>query len=200
MWKNNAAKIKKTGSQSSVLSAKKSVTDSELSNQGIKIGSPIGLDQNDKSKEQNMIKIKSQENLEIDINIKQVNVSSPEGKIKIKQTPDLLKEKESRLSSGQSGEESQLKQKIKAEPIAKKAIEPSEFKMKSDINENMSPTKRLIEQNKARMNSNQSKELKRNDSQSQLSAKKLNRNDSQRELSKENALAISDRNENSKSK
>lgn len=198
--KKNNSKIKKTGSQSSVLSIKKSATESEPSNQGVKLGSPIELDLNDKSKEPNMSKIKSQESLAMDVNIKQVNVSSPDAKSKIKQNSDQAKEKESRLSSGHSGDDSQLKQKIIAESVTKKAIEPSEFKMKSDANENISPTKRLIEQNKARMKLDQSKEVKRNDSQSQLSAKKLNRNDSQRELSNDNILANSDRNENTKSK
>lgn len=85
--------------------------------------------------------------------------------------------------------------------VKKKALQPSEFKMKSDVEENISPSRRMIENKMNRLKNNQSKQLHRNDSQSQLSSnKKLNRNESQRTLSKENILGSSDKNEHSMSK
>lgn len=87
---------------------------------------------------------------------------------------------------------------IKSDQVLKKALEPSEFKMRDNIIDNISPSRRMLEK-KSRMKANRSKEL--NESPSELSSqKKLKRNESQRSLSKDQILAASDRNDNSKSK
>lgn len=142
-------------------------------------------------------KVKSQESLKIDGS--KVNTGEQN---RVKFTPERLRDRESKLSSEDQSSHSRVKQRMmKNEKYMQKALEPSEFKMRTEGDEYSSPTRRILESKKSRMKSNQSKDNERNDSQSQLSQKKLQRNDSQRELSNENQiLAASDRNENSKSK
>ena len=193
--------MQKNGSAGSVISVKKSVTDSEVSNIMLKQNNLSILEPLERVNESVMLeKNKSQESVLNDRN------SDGADEYRAKYTPEMLKkDRESRLSSENNEKENLYKhhKNMKSENLVKKkALQPSEFKMKSDVDEKISPSRRMIEnKNKNRLKSNQSKVLLRNDSQSQLSSnKKLNRNESQRTLSKEKVLDSPDRNEHSMSK
>lgn len=192
-------KLKKNGSAGSVISAKKSVEDSETIGLIIRNHNNSSiLDSVERPNELPMIdKVKSQESLKTD----GVKIN-PNDQHKVKFTPERLRDRESKLSSGDNSSPNGVKQRIpKNEKYLQKALEPSEFKMRTEGDEYNSPTRRILESKKSRMQSNQSKDNTRNDSQSQLSQKKLQRNDSQKEFSGDSKiLAVSDRNENSKSK
>lgn len=192
--RNVSNKLNKNGSAGSVISAKRSAVDSDISGLIIKNNSKI-LD--DRANELPLIdKTKSQES----ILINDVKTNSPEQHSKF--TPDRLRDRDSRMSSDDASNNSKLKGKMhKNEKYLQKALEPSEFKMRTEGDESSSPTRRILENKISRLKSNHSKEMNRNDSQSQLSNNKLKRNDSQRELTKDSSiLASSDRVENSKSK
>jgi len=188
--RNLAQKLKKNGSAGSVISAKKSAADSEVSGLIVRNNISNIVGSNVESIELPMIdKTKSQESLITESNKGNVNKISDN---QPKYTPERIKDRESRLSSDNQSNNSRVKHRV---------LEPSEFKMRNDFDGSNSPTRRLIDNKKSRLKSNHSKEMNRNDSQSQLSNKKLQRNDSQRELSNDNnILASSERNENSKSK
>ena len=173
----NNAKIHKNKSAGSVVSAKKSVTDSDASGVVIKASNASVLESIDRMSGDNK--------------------STKEYK-KNKYTPEKPRGRESRVSSESPEKENKAKhiKNLKSENfVKKKALQPSEFKMKSDIDESISPTRRMIENNKNRLKSNQSKQLQRNESHSQLSSqKRLGRNESQRTLSKEKGAESSERN------
>jgi hypothetical protein len=141
----------------------------------------------------------SQESLSIDKN------SGAVDEYRSRHTPEKhTKEQESRLSSEDNGKENMNKhhKNMKSDNmIKKKALQPSEFKMKSDFGDNLSPSRRMIENKKNRLKSNQSKHMLVNESQSQLSSiKNINKNESNKDLSKDRVLAASDRNDHTMSK
>jgi hypothetical protein len=172
----------KNESANSVISAKRSVTESDVSNILPKPQSNSILDPLDPTE---LERKKSQESV--------INSVSPEYKNNPKYTAE--RGRESKISS----EKTQKHHKqLKSENLGKKAIEPSEFKMKEEVDARASPSRRMMENKKSRMRLDQSKELK--DRQSRLSSKKkLNRNESQKTLSQEQ-VDSTERGEHSKSK
>jgi hypothetical protein len=91
-------------------------------------------------------KNKSQESLIIDKN------SGAVDEYRSRHTPEKhMNEQESRLSSDNNRKENIYKhhKNIKSDNmISKKALQPSEFKMKSDFEESVSPSRRMIESKK----------------------------------------------------
>ena len=165
--RNLSNKLQKNGSAGSVISAKKSIPDSDTSGLMIRNTSKI-LDSIDRPSELPLIdKTKSQDN----VLTENSNANSPEQASKF--TPERYRDQDSRLSSENNiNNRGRIKNKNnKNEKYLQKAIEPSEFKMRTDNDDSQSPSRRILETKKSRLKSNQSKGMNRNDSQSQLSSK-----------------------------
>ena len=140
----------------------------------------------------------SQENLHKDNSLKNLNNSVEMNKNKVKMTPE--KPKEVKNEGDNNEKETVVKNKVRIDPIIRRAIEPSEFKINSEVYDSNSPTRRLLKQNKSRLQNNNSKNIKRNDSQSKLSVKKLSKNESLNELMNDQITSSLIQNEQTKSK